>query len=210
MPRLIPRRAGLSFVLLTVTGCHSMPPATPPPATPPPATPPLAAGSQPAATEPAVALPQAFDDATDGIRFTYPGGWTVQPSPADPTRLRAVAPPGAVHGGSATLSLDVPQLPAHIPGFLPIGLIAGGYVDDVRKRLPDATGTPTEIRVPNATGRRVTLTGHDAAGHATTDDAVLLVHADRVYILTVDADPAARPAATAALDAAVASLRWTR
>ena len=202
MPGSRLRRTRLPIALLAAVGCHS---------TPPPAAPPLAAASShPASTGAAVAPPQVFDDATDGIRFTYPGGWTAEPTPSGSTRLQTVARPGAVDGGSATLSLDVPQLPAHIPGFLPIGLIAGGYVDDVRKRLPDATGTPREVTVPGATARRVTSAGHDAAGRSTTDDAVLLVHDDRVYILAVDADPAARPAATAALDAAVASLHWTR
>ncbi len=125
--------------------------------------------------------------------------------PAGTTRLRAAAPDESV-----TLTLDVPSLPAHIPGFIPVGLVASGYVDDVRKRMPDATGTPREITVPDASARRVTLSGHDAAGHAGTDDAVLMVHADRVYVLSADAGPANRSAATSALDAAVASIRWVR
>ena len=172
----------------------------------------LSAPSQPATTPPAAAtqpsaVSHTFDDATTGIRFSYPANWAAQPTTGT-TKLHAVASPA---DGSAVLTLDVPQLPPHIPGLIPVGLVASGYVDDVKKRWPDATGpAPAEVQVIDAQARRVALSGHDAAGHAGTDDAVLIVHGDRVYVLAVEAEPAGRPAATAALDEVVKSIQWSR
>ncbi len=193
MPRRIPQCRWIPLSVLTaLAGCTTTPAAT---MTPPVPT-----------TRPTAAMPQVFDSTAAGIHLAFPAAWTARPATGS-TVFKAAAPPAA-DGGSATLTLDVPTLPAHIPGFLPIGLIVNGYVEDVKKRLPDATGTPREVTVADATARRVTLAGHDAAGRPSTDDAVLMVHADRVYILSADSDPAGRAAATAALDAAVGSIRW--
>ena len=146
------------------------------------------------------------------LRFLVPGEWSLQCLTGDgPTKARAVAPADAVGGGVAVLSVDEPDLPFHIPGLIPIGAVADGYVDDERKAMPDAAGPPpSAMTVPGAKARRVTLRGHDAAGRATVDEAVLLVHGDHVYVVSVDADPTASPAATAVLNAAVASISWGR
>ncbi len=192
------RRFTLPLILTGLAGCHTS-------SGPDRPAPPLPAPAVSGTTRPAATVPQTFDSTTAGIRFAYPADWTTRPATGS-TVFKAASPPAA--GGSAVLTLDVPTLPAHIPGFLPIGLIVNGYIDDVKKRLPDASGTPRDVTIPDATARRVTLTGHDAAGRASTDDALLVVHADRVYILSADADPAGRPAATAALDAAIGSIRW--
>ena len=180
------------------------------PATPaPPATPATRPGTAAIGPPPAVAVPQTFDDPKDGIRFVIPAGWTPQCGTSQSTtRVRVLAPPGG--DGWAVLTLDVPPLPPHIPGLIPVGMVASGYVDDEKKRIPDVTGpAPVTVTVPDARARRVALAGHDAAGAVTTDEAVVIVHADRIYILSVDAGPGGQPAARAALDAALASIAWT-
>jgi hypothetical protein len=142
------------------------------------------------------------------MAFSYPAGWTSQPDSDDPGEqmLRVVAPST---DGLAVLTLTVPKLPWHIPGMIPIDLVASGYADDVKKRMPDATGpAAVAVSIPDATARRVTLTGHETKGRVTVEDAVLIVHGDRVYVLAGDSDDRGRPAAKAALDAALASTRW--
>ena len=143
------------------------------------------------------------------MRVAFPAGWALRCATTGETKARAVAPPV---DGVAVMTLDVPVLPFHLPGLIPVGLVADGYADDVRRKLmPDAAGPPpSDVAVPDARAERVTRTGHDAAGRATVDDAVVIVHGDAVYVLAIDADPVARPAAEAALAAAVASVTWGR
>ncbi len=199
-------RLAVPLALLTTIGCQPTPtkPADPVLA-PVPVAPAVTMTATTLAAPVASLLPQRFAGA--GIRFSYPAGWVAQPLPSTGSALlRATAPEGSI-----VLTLDVPSLPPHIPGWIPVGLVASGYADDVQKRLSDATGpTPAAVTLPGARARRVSLAGHDAAGHPATDDAVVVVHGDRVYILSVDADPAGRPAAVVALDAAVASVEWDR
>ena len=72
--------------------------------------------------------------------------------------------------------------------------------------MPDAAGPPpVAVKIPDGQARRVTLTGHDPAGRQVVNDALLIVHNDTVYVVSVDA---ARP--TAAIDAAIASITWAR
>ena len=193
----MPRHPRWPLVLLAAAGCQP----TPPPAPVPPRGLPVTTRS---------AGPRTFDSPALGIAFTYPADWSSQPGSADPDApaLRVVAPPAV---GTAVLTLTVPKLPFHIPGMIPVALVASGYADDVRKRMPDATGPAARpVTVPDAAARRVTLAGHRSDGRAWVEDAVLVVHGDRVYVLAADSDPPGRPAAAAALDAAVASLRWVR
>ncbi len=165
-------------------------------------TPPVTVRRTPATTR--SLGPQTFDAPSLGIAFNYPAGWTPDAAATAEEALRVV-------NGSAVLTLTVPKLPFHIPGMIPINLVASGYADDVRKRLPDAAGPAAQVvTLSDAQARRVTLTGHEPDGRTITEDAVLIVHGDRVYVLATDADPAARPAAASALDAAVASVRWTK
>ena len=214
-PSFVLRRVLLALSVAAV-GCTSSPPpmavttSAPMSAPTPTPRPTLVPATPGPATAPAVAVAEPQAVRVGPMRFVLPGDWAVQcVTGTGATRLRAVAPSEAA-GGLAVFTVDVPSLPLHIPGLIPIGLVANGYADDVRgHEMADAAGPPPgEASVPDAKARRVTRTGHDAAGHATTDDAFVIVHGDAVYILSVTADAAAAPAATAALERAAASIRW--
>jgi hypothetical protein len=108
------------------------------------------------------------------------------------------------------MTLDVPKLPPHIPGLIPIDSVRDGYVNDFKKKAPDAQATNlSDPGVPDAKQHRVKLTGH-LNGAALINEAVLLVHGDQVFILSVDCDEKSYSAAKAALDLAVQTLRWTK
>ncbi len=108
------------------------------------------------------------------------------------------------------MSLDVPVLPPHIPGLIPILGVENGFVDDVKKRVMDANVTylpdPT---VADASQKRVKITGQ-MKGSPSITEAALFVHGDRVYILSIDCDPEVYPVARTALDTAVNSLQWEK
>lgn len=193
------RRTGIAGLLVgfAAAGCQ-------PTAPPPQPTTSLQPRSKatPLSTGPSVT---PYDYPAFGISVDLPAGWRAD---ADGDRaLRWVAP-----AGTAQLALDVPKLPFHIPGLLPIGQVESGYVDDVKsKRLTDGSSTElTPPRLPDANVRRVVVAGHDKGGTARREEAVLIVHGDAVYVLSCTADEADYPAAHAALDGAIASVRWTK
>jgi hypothetical protein len=175
-----------------------------------PATPPLVA-TAPEAAGPEATAPEApgftFDRPDLGVRLDVPAGW-VQHRSDDFVLL--VAPAAAGGDASApSISLDVPDLPPHIPGMIPVGSVRGGYLDDLRKSAGNIkTADLTPPPIPSSARRFVRSTWTDAQGRPTQETALLLVHADRVYILrgrsTLSDEPATRPA----FDDVVRSLQW--
>jgi hypothetical protein len=185
----------LSLLLLAVIplGCQ---PATPPPAPAPAPT------AHPA---PAPKSSQRFENQPTGIAFSYPGGW--KPSTATAVRFEFVRPD--TDPSKLNFTLDVPNLPIHF-GILPLDKVCSGYVDDAKKTMPDAqlTSAP-DPTVPDAKEKRFKLTGHkDGAAHI--DEAAILIHADKVYILAINCDEKSYPLAKAALDQAVQSVQWLK
>jgi hypothetical protein len=146
-----------------------------------------------------------FDRPDLGVRLDWPAGWVKQPS--DDFVLLLARRGG---DGSSTLSLDVPDLPPHIPGMIPIGSVRGGYLDDLRKAAGTIkTSDLPPAAVPGASERLVRSTWTDATGEW-QETALLMVHADRVYILRGRSKTSDEPATRAAFDAAAGSLRWTK
>jgi hypothetical protein len=148
---------------------------------------------------------QKFENQSAGISFMYPSAWKVVST--DPTQFRFVQ---NGKGETLELTLDVPKLPWHIPGLIPIDSVRDGYVDDVKKRMAGAkvTNLP-DPALPDAKQHRVQLTGQ-INGKPAVNDAVMIVHNDKVYILSIETDPAAYPQLKEKLDAVIASLKWIR
>ena len=162
----------------------------------------LAATTAPA-TAPSVV---AFENKEAGVRLMYPADWAPEKGS---TSMVDVAAPG--EKAYASLSIDIPKLPWHPPGMLPISSIEHGYVSDLKKnQIHDAqVDESVKVTVPDSYARRVKCSGHEN-GKAMIDVAVLIVHANRVYILSCDGDDAGYPMARAALDASVASIQWIK
>jgi hypothetical protein len=155
--------------------------------------------SQPAPSQPVL---QQFESKSAGIGFSFPAGWKQNRLSDTQVRLEAPGP------AKISITLDVPKLPWHPFGIIPIGSVRDGYVEDQQKRLTDAkvTNLP-DPTVPDASQRRVKISGHEN-GAAMVDDAALIVHADRVYILSLDCADPDYTAAKSALDTAVQTLHW--
>ncbi len=122
-----------------------------------------------------------------------------------------IAAPESKDSGYSSLSLDVPKLPWHPPGFITCGEVESGYVDDLKKnQIHDAqVDESVKVKVPDSSARRVKCSGHED-GKPMIDVAVLIVHSDRVYILSCDSDDAGYATSRAALDAAVESIQWIK
>ena len=107
------------------------------------------------------------------------------------------------------LTVAVPKLSAHIPGFIPLEPVQSGYIDDLKKRMQDVTSQ--DGPAPNVSGasgtRRFTAQGKDSKGDRKLDVA-LLVKGDRLYILTAEAPAKEFDKAKGALDLALSSWKW--
>ena len=140
------------------------------------------------------------------IQFDYPSDWK-----PDATQSSTFAVQAPANLGHSWLNLDVPKLPWHPAGMISLDMVASGYESDLKKnQIHDAVREEDcSLSIPNAKARRIISHGHDH-GKMLIDMAVILIHADRVYILSTDSDDAGRASARKTLDNAVASLKWTR
>ena len=144
--------------------------------------------------------------------------FTVQPPPdwvpvkGDPDDALSLAPQSQANAKDlskvSSLKITVPDLPMHIPGMIPVGSVANGYVSDMRKEYPDwHVDERVVATVPAASARRIVSTF--SQNGATWRDVVLcIVHKDRVFLLVADCPVGDYPATRAAFDAMAASLKW--
>jgi hypothetical protein len=148
------------------------------------------------------------------VRLDVPAGWEERRSKDFVLLLTAAsgAKGASKDGGDApTISLDVPNLPPHVPGMIPIGSVRGGYLDDLRKA--EGTLKTEDLKppgIPSASARMVRSTWTDSAGKTKQETALLLVHADRVYILRGRSLTSDEQATRGAFDGIVRSLQWTK
>lgn len=200
------RRLIATALLLPVAGCSHRQSGAVTASAPKPA-PLVAVATAPVALAPAV-QPRTFTGT--GFQFDYPGDW--QPTKGQTAVFAITAP---VNPPAATTKpsfcLDVPKLPWHVPGMITAGMVASGYVSDLKKnQIPDAVlQEECPVTVCGETAKRVTCTGH-IAGKTSTDIAIILVHSDHVYILSADSDDCGCDCARKTLDEAVTTWKWTK
>jgi hypothetical protein len=127
------------------------------------------------ATKTSASAPAAtpVEFAVKGVRLTYPSTWST--SPSDDYVLLLVKGRDA---SQESISVEIPKLPPHLPGMIPLGLVVNGYVNDMKKQHPGvAVSQPVPMRVDGAAAKRVRSKWGGGA-----EDAVLAVHGDNVYI----------------------------
>jgi hypothetical protein len=95
--------------------------------------------------------------------------------------------------------------------MIPIGSVRSGYLDDLRKSVgPLKTRDEPAPAVPSTAARLVRSTWTDRAGADWQETALLMIHADRVYILRARSATSEEQAVRAAFDEVVRSLKWTK
>ena len=139
---------------------------------------------------------------TADIQFDYPADWETN---------KAHTALFAVSKDQCSLNLDIPKLPWHPPGMITLKMVASGYEDDLKKnQLHDAVEEEDcPLQIPGAKACRITTCGHDN-GKPMFDIAVVMLHADRVYILSADCDESGEEKTRKTLDEAVGSLKWAK
>jgi hypothetical protein len=167
------------------------------------------AATSPVVAAPATTTPAVFARPTLGIQLAYPAGWGAGPSTEYELLLR---PARSGDASDTCISLDVPDLPFHLPGMIPIGAVRSGYLDDLRKQAPSlATEDLTPPDVGASSSRFVRsrwMTG--GGGEAMEETALLMVRGDRVYILRARSDAGHSAETRAAFDGVVRSVRWIK
>ncbi|HSV16596.1 MAG TPA: hypothetical protein VLI90_20195 [Tepidisphaeraceae bacterium] len=196
---ILARGVGLAMLILSGVDCQADRGVPSPPA----AAPTTAPSSAPTAKD-----VQTFEDRRAGVRFNYPSGWAPEKAA---TAVFDVAAPASATKGYASISLDVPSVPPHFPGMITPKIICDHYVKDLREnQIHDAkVEEAVDIKAAGAPARRVKCSGHEK-GKVMIEVAVVIVHSERIYIFSCDADPEGYAAARAALDQAVATLEWIK
>jgi len=152
------------------------------------------------------AVSSTFVSEQFAVELAIPSQWASKHS-ADYILLLTPQEPG---GSGMSISLEVPDLPMHIPGLIPIGLVKNGYVDDLRKQHPDLqVQEQTPPKIAHAEMRLVECTWTDG-GQTQHETALLIVHGDHVYILRVEAANKDYAHARAVFDAVAQSIHWNK
>lgn len=147
-----------------------------------------------------------WENSGKGVRLTYPSDWKPRKNPDYELTL---IPIGA-GGDERRITLDVPDLPPHLPWMIQMNRIEHDYLQDLKKAHPDLKlQDDTEAKVPNSIARLVRSNWHE--GDLQHDDVVLLIiHASAVYILDARTDHARLSDTRRTFDSVRSSLQWTK
>jgi hypothetical protein len=146
-----------------------------------------------------------WDKSAKGVKIKYPGDWKAKKNPDFELML--------LHAGAAKedrITVDIPDLPPHLPFMIRMSRIEHDYVEDLKKEHPDLQQKKaSDVSLSDAQARLVESTWH--ANKETYDDvALLVIHASNVYIFDAQADDSDLTATRAAFDSIRASIQWTK
>jgi hypothetical protein len=165
----------------------------------------LNGGASPAThptTQAAIFPPVEYHNQKFGVSLSYPSNW--KPTPSADYQLLIVPkqdePP-------CTVAFDVPDLPTHLPGFIPIGMVYDGYLSDLKKQCSDVQANVTTPTIPGAHARLANCTG-ERDGKKFVEHALLLVHGDHVYIVRAYGSPEADTFLNPVFNSMCKSLQW--
>ncbi len=146
-----------------------------------------------------------FTHAPSGITLSWPEGWKQQPSD---DYVWVIVPANSMAGSERWISLDVPDLPWHPPGMIPIGSVESGYLNDLRGKFGKIeTKELTPPPISDAKLRMVSV-GWQQDGKSMRETALLIVHNDHVYILRAHSVADDEQATRETFDAIVSSIQW--
>jgi len=150
---------------------------------------------------------RCFADKKLGIALTWLAGWHAEKSQDYELFL---VPDEKSARGEVSVSLDVPDLPPHIPGFIPLNMVKNGYIDDLKKK--EGNLKVAEDSVQHVTGAKAdrVRSSWTEKGTGWSETALLMVHGDRVYIIRETSDDAHSAMAKAQFDKVVDSIQWIK
>ena len=138
------------------------------------------------------------------VEISWPAGW----KRGTVSNYEWAIVPSKDAGQDQSVSMDIPDLPPHIPGMIPVSRVCSSYV----KHLGEKNGkvdkqdlTPPSI--PDASMKMVRCSwSKDGKGWQET--GLLIVHADHVYIFRASSDTEHEKATRETFDKVVQSLKW--
>jgi hypothetical protein len=118
--------------------------------------------------------------------------------------------PARAAGEDRRITMDVPDLPPHLPFMIQMSRIEHDYLQDLKKEHPDLqVKDSAEAKVPESTARLVRSVWHQD-GTAFEDVVLLMIHASGVYILDARTAEAQLGPTRVAFDSIRNSIVWAR
>jgi len=178
-------------------GCHWHQPAKQSPATSP------TSDGQAAASKTSTAWSK-FE--SKGIRIKYPGDWRPKKNPDYELMLIT----RTSNNDEPRITLDVPDLPPHLPFMIQMSRIEHDYLDDLKKDHPDVkVDENTDPGMSNTTSKLIR--SHWLQDGKPHDDVVLLmIHASAVFILDLRTDEPRMKATRGVFDSMRQSIQWLK
>lgn len=152
---------------------------------------------------PAVAT---WDKSAKGVKLQYPADWKQKQSPDYELML---LPPGASND-ARRITVDIPDLPPHLPFMIRMSRVEHDYLDDLKKEHPGLkVSEEKDVNLADSQARFVRSVWQE--GKQQHEDIVLLIiHASAVYILDAQTDDDHLQPTRAAFDSMQASIQWVK
>lgn len=147
-----------------------------------------------------------WDKSAKGIKLKYPADWQARNNPDYELML---LPPGASKD-DRRITVDIPDLPPHLPFMIQMGRVEHDYVQDLKKDHPDLQVQDSAgASVPDSNAKLVRSLWHQN-GTTYHDTVLLIIHASAVYILDAQSKESDLPPTRSAFDAIRGSIVWTK
>lgn len=162
--------------------------------------------SQPAAQATSAPVPVAWDDSAKGIKLKYPGNWRPKRTPD----FELMILPADATGDDRRITVDVPDLPPHLPFMIQMSRVEHDYVADLKKEHSDLQVKESkEVALPESKARLLRSVWRQN-GAAYDDVALLIIHASAVFIVDARTGDAQLSSTRAAFDSMRDSIVWTK
>lgn len=167
---------------------------------------PCAPAAQLAAASTSAPASVLWDNSAKGIKLTYPADWQPKKNPDYELML---LPAGATKE-DRRITIDIPDLPPHLPFMIQMGRVEHDYMQDLKKDHPDLqVRESTAVKLPDTVARLVRSSWHQN-GTTYHDSALLMIHASAVYIVDAQTEERQVAATSGAFDSVRGSIRWTK
>lgn len=166
----------------------------------------LSAVAQPAAAATSAPSSVLWDNSAKGIKLKYPADWQSKKNPDYELMLL----PAGASKEDRRITVDIPDLPPHLPFMIQMGRVEHDYVQDLKKDHPDLqVQDSVKVNLPDSTAKLVRSLWHQN-GTTYHDMALLVIHASAVYILDAETNEGQLAATSGAFDSIRASIQWTK
>ena len=186
--------------LINVGGCQ--------PAHQPPSSEPAMTSTMPVKHDAIEGEAKSFTASRGNFSTSLPDGWKQLEKGGD--YVLAVTPKDSAGGdGDPVVAVQYPNLPPHIPGLLPLGGVADGYVNDMKKRFPDEKVDQREDAKLDGANARQIVSSFQKDGNPFREIAMLSVHGDHVYVISATSPSGAFDRSQTAFNQITSKWKWT-